>query len=258
MSRKKIRLFIFVWLCFSGFVYAETLTLPRDKRPDWLQQDGIVMAGSWEPLPFRIMRDSGGKTSIPTKSQTKDYQYEHSAHMLDTLKSLGVNFIMTHCYKGMGRKAERQSMTDAVEFARLCREKNLHVGVYTCSGSFLWESFFQEMPHAKEWILLTEDGKPVTYSGAPYRYFWNRNHPDAQAFYQQIIRFAVEDIKADLLHFDNYSRYGPGFDENSMQRFRRHLKENFTPAQRIKMNVNDVEHIDEPEQVCSRCEEGSL
>ena len=75
MSRKKIRLFIFVWLCFSGFVYAETLTLPRDKRPEWLQQDGIVMAGSWEPLPFRIMRDSGGKTSIPTESQTKDYQY---------------------------------------------------------------------------------------------------------------------------------------------------------------------------------------
>jgi len=250
MSLKRIKLFISVWLCFSGFVYAETLTLPRDKRPDWLQKNGIVMAGSWEPLPFRIMRDRGGKTSIPTESQINDYQYEHSPQMLDELKSLGVNFIMTHCYKGMGLKAERQSMADAVEFARLCREKGLHVGVYNYSGSFLWESFFKEMPQAKEWILLTENGKPVTYSGAPYRYFWNRNHPDAQVFYKQIIRFAVEDIKADLLHFDNYSRYGPGFDENSIQRFRRHLEENFTPAQRIKMKVKEVDRIRPPTSGC--------
>jgi len=246
MSLKKIILFISICLCFSNFTYAETLTLSRDKRPDWLQKEGIVMAGSWEPLPFRIMRDTGGKTSIPTASQIKDYQYEHSPQMLEKLKNLGVNFIMTHCYKGMGPKAEQQSMADAVEFARLCREKGLHVGVYNCSGSFLWESFFKEMPQAKEWILLTEDGKPATYPRATYRYYWNRNHPDAQAFYKQIIRFAVEDIKADLLHFDNYHYHGPGFDANSIQRFHRHLKDNFTADQLTGMNVTDVDNIRPP------------
>ena len=246
MSLKKITLFISICLCFSNFIYAETLTLPYDKRPDWLQKEGIVMAGSWEPLPFRIMRDTGGKTSIPTASQIKDYQYEHSPQMLDRLKNLGVNFIMTHCYKGMGLKTEQQSMADAVEFARLCREKDLHVGVYNFSGSFLWESFFKEMPQAKDWVLLTEGGKAPTYPQATYRYYWNRNHPDAQAFYKQIIRFAVEDIKADLLHFDNYHYHGPGFDANSIQRFRRHLKENFTTAQLIEMNVNDVDSIRPP------------
>ncbi|MFZ2642009.1 MAG: hypothetical protein WA117_13505 [Verrucomicrobiia bacterium] len=57
-------------LCFSATA-ADTplLTLQGDKRPEWLRRDGIVMAGSWEPLLFRVRRDgaqcsrrAGGKS----------------------------------------------------------------------------------------------------------------------------------------------------------------------------------------------------
>ena len=173
-----------LFFALAGATRAETLTLPRDKRPEWLSKEGLVMAGSWEPLPFRVRRD-GSPGYTPTAQQTADYRREHSQEMIRRLKALGVNFIMTHCYKGGGLELEGGGMADAVQFAERCHQAGLHVGVYTYRGAFLWEPLFQEIPRAKDWALLDEDRKPRTYGSAKYRYYWNRNHPGAVEFYKK-------------------------------------------------------------------------
>jgi len=232
---------IVLLLFLSGLANAEPLTLPLNQRPNWLQRDGIVMAGSWEPLLFRVRRD-GSEGYIPTAEQRAAYLREHSPEMIAELKALGVNFVMMHCYKGAGLIAERESMADAVKFAKLCKDGGLYVGVYNYSGAFLWEPLFKEIPQASDWVLLDKDGKPLTYDKATYRYRWNRNHADAQAFYRQLVQFAVNDIGADLLHFDNYS-YGPGQDANSVQRFRNYLGDTFTPQELKKMGIDDLSAV---------------
>jgi hypothetical protein len=223
---------------------AEPLTLPAEQRPEWLSREGIVMAGSWEPLLFRIRRD-GSNGYTPSAEQIAAYEREHSPEMIAELKALGVNFIMMHCYKGAGLEAERQSMADAVRFAQLCRDAGLHVGVYNYSGAFLWEPFFKEMPQAKDWVLLDANGQPITYGRTTYRYYWNRNHAGAQAFYRQLVRFAVDDIRADLLHFDNYE-YGPANDANSVRRFREYLGKTFTAEKLRQMGVTDLNDVQPP------------
>ena len=230
------------WLAASTL--AESLTLPRDKRPEWLRRDGIVMAGSWEPLLFRVRRD-GGKHYTPTPEQQAAYQREHSPAMVARLKELEVNFVMMHCYKGAGLEAERQSMADAVQFAKLCHDAGLHVGMYAFSGTLMWELFFKEVPEAETWVLRDPQGKPITYGKAAYRYRWNRNHPDAAAYHRQIVRFAVEKIRADLIHLDNYS-VGPGWDANSVERFRQYLAETFTPGQRAEGHIGGLEKLQPP------------
>jgi len=227
------------WL--AGFVHAEPITLPLEQRPAWLERDGIVMAGSWEPLPFRVRRD-GSEGYTPTPEQQAGYAREHSPEMVARLKALGVNFVMMHCYKGGGLEAERDSIADAVRFAGLCRDAGLRVGVYNYSGAFIWELFFKEMPEAHDWVVLDETGEPRTYGRATYRYYWNRNHPGAQAFYRDLVRFAVREIGVDLVHFDNYV-VGPGRDANSVQRFRRYLRETFTPDRLKQTGIEDVEAV---------------
>ncbi len=222
-------------------VLAEPLTLPPDERPEWLSREGIVMAGSWEPLQFRVRRD-GAPGYTPTAEQQAAYAREHSAEMIERLKALGVNFVMSHCYKGAGLEAERQSMDDAAQFSRLCHDAGLRVGVYTYSGAFLWEPLFQEVPQARDWLLLDEHGQPRPYGGAEYRYYWDRNHPAAQAFYRRIIEFAVKDIQTDLIHFDNYS-FGPGSDSNSVQRFQQYLAKVFAPEQVAALGNVDAEVV---------------
>ena len=235
---------VFILLFFCSFIHAEVLTLPLNQRPGWLQRDGIVMAGSWEPLIFRVRRD-GSDGYTPTIEQRNAYLREHSPEMIAQLKELGVNFVMMHCYKGAGLSVEHQSMDDAVKFAKLCHDEGLHVGVYNFSGAFLWEPLFKEIPQAKDWVILNANGKPQTYGSAKYRYRWNRNHPDAQAFYRKIVSFAVNEINADLLHFDNYS-YGPGRDRNSIRRFRQYLSNTFTHDQLERMGIEDLDTIQPP------------
>jgi hypothetical protein len=226
-----------VVLAVAAVASAQPLTVPQEKRPDWLRRDGIVMAGSWEPLVFRVRRD--GKSYVPTAEQRAGWEREHSPEMVARLKALGVNFVMMHCYKGAGLEAERESMADAVRFSRLCHDAGLHVGVYNFSGAFLWEPFFRENPQAKDWTVLDAQGKPVTYGAAGYRYYWNRNHPAAEAFYRKLVDFSVKEIKTDLVHFDNYA-VGPGHDPVSVARFRQYLRETFRPEQLSQMGVSDV------------------
>ena len=236
-------------------VHAESLALPLDERPDWVRHDGIVMAGSWEPLLFRVRRD-GSDGYLPTAEQRAAYDREHSPKMIEELKALGVNFVMMHCYKGGGLEAERESMEDAVRFAKQVHDAGLRVGVYNYSGAFIWELFFEEMPRARDWVLLDENGKPRQYGSATYRQYWNRNHPEAEVFYRKLVRFAVENIRADLIHFDNYS-YGPGRDAHSVQRFRAYLRAAFSPEQLVEMGIADLNSVqpamtDAPDTVLRR------
>ena len=226
-----------------------SLTLPREERPEWLRRDGIVMAGSWEPLLFRVRRD-GAEGYTPTAEQRTAYEREHSPEMVAKLKSLGVNFVMMHCYKGGGLEAERESMADAVKFAKLCHDAGLQVGCYTYSGAFIWELLFKEMPQAKNWVVLNPDGTPVTYGQAAYRYYWNRNHPDAEAFYRQLVRFAIEEIHTDLIHFDNY-QIGPGYDANSLGHFREYLRTTFPDSLLKENGITDVATVTPPDRACT-------
>ncbi len=231
-------------VALTASVGDEVLTLPPEQRPQWLRRDGIVMAGSWEPLLFRVRRD-GAAGYTPTPEQRANYEREHSPEMIAELKALGVNFIMMHSYKAFGRQAERESMADAVRFARLCREAGLRVGVYNNSGTIGWELLYRERPEAKDWTVLDAAGKPVTYGGATYRYYWNRNHPDAQAFHYDLVRFSIHEIKADLLHFDNY-HVGPGSEPLSAERFRKYLGETFSPEQRRRLGFADLQSVKPP------------
>ena len=58
MRHSHARLVILVLLLApAGIGRSEDLTLPENQRPKWLSSHGLVMAGSWEPLPFRGRRD---------------------------------------------------------------------------------------------------------------------------------------------------------------------------------------------------------
>jgi len=188
------------------------------------------------------VRRDGSEGYAASADQLAAYAREHSPEMIERLRALGVNFVMMHCYKGAGWKAERESMADAVRFAQLCRSAGLRVGVYNYSGAFLWELLFEEVPKARDWVSLDHLGKPRTYGRANYRFYWDRNHPDAQAFYQGIVRFAVRNIGADLIHFDNYV-VGPGLEPNNIRRFRAYLQRTFSPQRLAQMGVADLKAV---------------
>jgi len=144
--------------------FAENLTIPVESRPGWLAKDGIVMAGSWEPLLFRVRRD-GGSGYEPTPEQREAYRREHSPEMIAELKGDGRQLHHDALLQGRRSAGERESMADAVRFSELCHSEGLRVGVYNYSGAFIWELFFKEVPQAKDWLVLDESGNPRPTTG---------------------------------------------------------------------------------------------
>ena len=138
-------------------------------------------------------------------------------------------------------------MDDAARFAQRYREAGLRVGVYNNSGTLFWDVFFNEVPAARDWLVLDPGGTPIPYGAQTFRYYWNRNHPDAEAFFKTIVQFSVNEIKADLIHFDNYS-IGPGWDANSVERFRQYLSVTFTPEQLKEMKIADLTRDQPPDE----------
>jgi len=193
------------------------------ERPHWMDEEGIVMAGSWEAPAFRARR-AGYKNFKMPPEWFPGYKLEHSRKMIDSLNAIGVNFIMTHGYKGYGFNIERQGMQDAVRFSNLAHEAGLRVGAYI--GSTLgWETLFQEMPEARDWLYLGPNGQPALYSKKqPHRYLAMKNHPGYKNYIKKAIKFAIEEMHADLIHLDNTSQIGIGWDETSIKQFREFLK----------------------------------
>jgi len=229
--------------------------LPRDQRPEWLRRDGLVMAGSWEQMIFRVRRGrrgdtppewealDGGRDYRPTPQQVAAWHRETSDEMIERLKQLGVNFIMMPVHKGAGMVAEREDMEDVVDWARRCHQSGLHVGVYADSGTLLWELFFKEKPEAKDWLLLNRVGEPYVYARSqPFRYRYNRLHPDAHQYFLDVLHFAITEVKADLIHLDNYL-YAPGTDACSARLFREYLRRTFSPEELAGMGAADLEAV---------------
>lgn len=248
------------WLLVIGLLLAresaaQVLTLPPEKRPEWLQREGLVIAGSWEPLLYRARRDSGPDSNnrqfagtapryTPTEEELRNYQDEHTPRMIQQLKEMGVNCVMIHGHKGAGMVAERESMEDAVRFSRLCHDAGLRVGAYVDSGTLLNDFIFQEQPQARNWVVLDREARPIPYLKSHYRSFVDRNHPEVQEYYRKITRFAVESIEVDLLHYDNYI-VGPGWDVNSVERFQRYLQRTF-PADTLRQHGIDAATVRPP------------
>jgi len=129
---------------------------------------------------------------------------------------------MIHCYKGAGMKTERQGMEDSRAFAALARKAGMRVGTYV-GGTMLYERLFEEQPDARQWRVVGPTGEPVFYNKRQtFRYATVRNHPEFMEFLKKPVRYAVEEIGADLIHFDNFGLGATSYDPFTKQQFRQY------------------------------------
>ena len=168
---------------------------PITERPAWLKQ-GIVMVGSWEPLTF-ILRRGGQETDA-----AEIWKAERSQQSVRRLKELGVNMAILNLHKGFGLKAEAEDMQATRDFVKLAHQEGIRVGGYI-GATMAFETFFAEEPDARDWTQVDEFGRPIYYNQEQtFRYSACRNNPGYKAFIEKLLRIGVEDMKLDLIHFD--------------------------------------------------------
>lgn len=195
----------------------------QDSKAGWFDE-GMVLAGIWEPLRDRYRRfgDYAGQAR-------RIYEEEQSEKALDALQAAGVNLVLTHFYKGFGADAEQQGMQDTKAFADLCHARGMRVGVYVQTvSSIYYETFFRDVPESRHWVSRDQNGRIPTYGAQYYRYIACPTcEPYLDYIEQRVLTYAVQEVEADLVHFDNL-RWWPEPDacrcERCTQRFRDFLE----------------------------------
>jgi hypothetical protein len=228
-----------------------TLLLPIGSRsqqskphPDWLGKEPLITVGNWDSAPIFRRRLGGEALDLE-----QEYAKQHSEETVRKLKELGVTMAIIHFYKGFGLKAEAAQLEDARKLTALLKQHGIRVGVYV--GSTMgYETFLAERPDAVDWIVPNFLGRPLLYSNQSFRKRVYFMHPGYRNYIKSVLRIALTDLHADLIHFDNTSLQAqpPIFlHPLAVQDFRDFLEHKFTPEQRtIRFGYPDVQYMEAP------------
>jgi len=171
---------------------------PVKQRPAWLKQ-GIVMAGNWETLSHLL------RSGQATSDQVAEYKAERSEAVARKLKEAGITLVTTSFYKGMGLRTEADEFAMARQFVAAGHSQGLKMGGYV-GGTLFYETLEGEESDARNWRQVNEWGYPIYYGDEQtYRVAPCRNNPHYQAFVQKVLRGGVQELKLDLIHFDQMS-----------------------------------------------------
>ena len=219
--------------------------LPRAK---WLENGLIDAGGSHEPYIFVVRR--GGER----QDARREYEANQSEELIRTLHEQGIEVFHTHLYKGFGMAAEKLEMEDTRRAAALAHRYGMKVDTYIQWNTMMYETFFAEEPRAQQWIQRDASGLPIllTYGyQQSYRYRPCFTHQEYLDYLKQIVRYAVEEVKTDFIHFDNFdlsaepdSCHCPACVEG----FRAFLRTKYTPEKRReRFGFENVDYVNPPQ-----------
>ncbi|MDB5121889.1 MAG: hypothetical protein JWP94_18 [Mucilaginibacter sp.] len=247
----------FSWILFFSFLLislpghsqrAVVKTLPTDespmRKPAWISEIPLAFIGTWDVKP--LFRTRVGGTPV---WQAEEYKKTSQEATIKKFKDMGVTMLLIPFYKGFGLQAEKQEMDDSKKVAVLCRKYGIKVGVYI-GATMAYESFLLEEPEAKEWIVPNFMGKPVIYGNQSFRKLVYFQHPGYKAYIKRVLRLAVENLKADLIHFDNVSVQAQPpvfYHPLAIENFRTFLRKKYSPDMLMKrFGFRDVKYVEPP------------
>jgi hypothetical protein len=225
-------------------VQKEVVTNEPLPRPDWLKQEPIIITGSWDDMPIFRRRVGGNPVW-----QEDDYMKGITDEAVQKLKEMGVTMCVIHYYKAYGLEAEKEHMETSKKLASLCKKYGIRVGVYIGS-TVAYETFLLEKPEAAEWFVPDYLGRPVVYGDQTFRKRVYFMHPGYIEYIKEVVRIAIEDLKVDLVHFDNTSmRAEPPifFHPMAIENFRTYLTDKYPPEMRKKrFGFSDMRYVEPP------------
>ena len=225
------------------FPFTPSLAEPTP-APLWLETDPLIVISDYSDVA--IFRCRVGRN--PTWEEAT-YRREQSEEAVSKLKDLGVTLVVIPLYLGFGLEAEKENIEDARKLAELLRRYGIRVGVYVGS-TIMYETFLLEKPEAKEWFVQDYLGKPVIYDHQTFRKRVYFMHPGYREYMKGVLRVGIEDLKVDLIHFDNTSMQAePAIFQHPMavEDFRSFLQKRYTAeGMKKRLGFSDVRHVEPP------------
>ena len=173
------------------------------RKTAWIQSQPVSFVGGWEPLAFR--QRAGFAFS---DEQDSYYKEEYSDEALQRVKSLGCNHIVVPFTKGDGLNAIGRELDFIKDLVERAHRWDLRAGVYIRVDNIVPDTVRKDYPDVDEWLAVGVDEHVGTYEWniqQTFRKLICYTHPSAVEWLEEVFRYAIEDIKADLLHLDGFA-----------------------------------------------------
>ena len=217
--------------------------------PKWIQQGFADAGASHEPWIFQVRRNG----EEFNQWQKDNFDYQLSEPYIKALAESGITVFHVGCYKGFGFRAEKEYMDRVAQAVSIAHKYGMKADTYVQWNTMAYETFFSEVPEAKTnlWYQIDINGKPLmlTYSNQQsWRYRPCFNNDDYMNYFKEkIIRYVVQTVKTDFIHFDNFDfNYPPSADFNpaTIAAFRKYLNDKYSTTKRIeRFGFEDLSYV---------------
>ncbi len=154
-----------------------------------------------------------------------DYDSEEN---VKKMASLGLNFLLSRFYKGMGWEFEKADFPNVQRFVDHCRKYQIRTLGYVQFGSLYFEHLKYEIPDVEDWAAKRPDGTPVPYiddDSFYYRWMPCLTQEKYLQYLENILTIGIREGKFDGFLLDNClgsACYCP----RCKAKFREYLREN--------------------------------
>lgn len=245
MSYKYTLLFYICILFSVQITTAQSTTGNTAKaQPKWVEGFPMIMVGDWDVKPTFRRRVGANPVWMDDV-----YKNETTEAQVKKYKDMGATMVMAFFYKGFGLDAEKEEIDNTRKLVALCKKYGLKVGAYV-GATMPYETFLVEKPEAQEWIAPPYMGAPVTYGSQTFRKLVYFQHEGYKTYMKRVLKLAVEDLKVDLIHFDNSSIQAIPtvfYHPQAVADFRKFLQAKYTPEQlKLRLGFSNVSYVEPP------------
>lgn len=149
-----------------------------------------------EPLGFLLRRGDH------FDDEPAQYEKMTDPDNLKRMGAAGIRYGRLFFYKGFGMEYEHANMEQDVKTAALMHQLGMKVDLYV-GGTMFTESLYHELPEAKNWEQRDQNNQWVPYGLQTFRHYACPNEPAYRDYLKKVLKFAVEQVHADQISFDN-------------------------------------------------------
>ena len=170
----------------------------------------------------------------------------------EVMEGLGLNFLHSRFYKGMGWKVESKDFPNVQKFVRNCHAHGVRALAYVQFNTLYPEVMRHEIPNIDDWAGIDYMGRKNLYGGYNGQYFrWAPclNCREWEEYIKRMCTIALTDGGFDGIMFDNVFDY-PCYCERCLKAFRAYLAKIENPAERF--GFEDLSYMLLPRMEMSR------
>ena len=156
-------------------------------------------------------------------------------HAPEKMEELGLNFLHSRFYKGMGWEVEKKDFPNVQKFVRNCHAHGVKALAYVQFCTLYPEVMRAEIPDIDSWAGVDYMGRKNLYGGYNGQYFrWAPclTCKEWEAYLKRMCTIALTDGGFDGIMFDNVFDM-PCYCDRCLKEFRAHLAQIENPAERF-------------------------